>query len=1176
MAVENNPDLLVLPDLLGGLTISPTDEDFGMVPVGGGSNTHIFTITNLGASGALTVTVGGAQAAEFTVADTTCGMALGAGETCTVSLSFSPAELGARAATLTVGDGTLSATATLKGAGIDPAQLAATPAAQPFGPVIVNHFSSEVTITINNGGDEDSGLLTVMLTGTDAVQFLITDKPCDGASIPAGGSCDIKMKFHPISTGNKVAGLEITASPGGRVVVPLTGSGAADAALTLTAPAQPSLDYDTIATGTTSTLSVTITNSGGVASGSITTALSGPDAARFAVTQACGAIAPGASCTIMIAFNPNSQANFTADLDISGAPGGTISINLIGTGAAPAALGITGDLSFGRVAKAATSAEQTLTITNTGGVSTGAPVVAALQGGDLAMFTITSNTCNTALAAGGKCRVKVTFNPPGNATVGDKSTTLHVTAPAVALAADATLSGRAVNQASLSITPTGPADFGAVVLGGTPATPILLTVTNTGGVSTPTALHVELSDTTNFSITVTTCEGTTLTATPGTDSCTVTIGFTPTTNGTLTTTLSVSFDLNGAQESTETKNVKGIANAPAALDWKPNTRSYGKVRVGANGPYKTFTLVNTGDVATAPITISETGNLAAFDLDRNPSPSPCGGDGFTLAGGASCNVQQRFSPNAVGARTLTMKADDSNVNSSAVLNGNGAWRLSVAKAGTGSGSVNSNDIKIACGADCAELYTVDQTQVTLTASPEPTSVFDSWINCSPSPSPTCIAVMDANKTVTANFNIKPVTLTVNKTGNGRVQSFVNGFADGKIDCDASCTNDSADYQAGTLVELRSAPSALNVLQKWGGDCSQYGLCQFIVDQNRSVTATFTPINRMFVTSGVFNGNLGGLAGADAKCASAAAAANLGGSWKAYLSDGSTDANARFASTTRGWARLDGLPVIDRLDIHGTTRQLFYPISVTENGTPLPFVVDNSRFVWSGTKSTGLRDVDHCSNWTSASDSVVGAIGSPVGSTWPRFSTFPCGAAEHLVCMEDAYEAPIVLPPAPVGARHAFVSKPAGVWPSSPTGLAVFDGLCQGEAASANLPNANKYKALIATLVDTPISRFTDGTWYRLDEAKLFSMADLMAGKGPVAPFVVSADRGYSLGANVGAGATSVTVVGSAADTCNGWTSTQSTDTFRRGMSSETTTDWFGNNLASCTTAIPTVYCLEDQ
>src|SRR5690606_26301025 len=47
---------------------------------------------------------------------------------------------------------------------------------------------------------------------------------------------------------------------------------------------------------------------------------------------------------------------------------------------------------------------------------------------------------------------------------------------------------------------------------------------------------------------------------------------------------------------------------------------------------------------------------------------------------------------------------------------------------------------------------------------------------------------------------------------------------------------------------------------------------------------------VFTTSSYYDGNLGGIAGADNKCATRAAAAGLVGQWKAVISDGSKNAS----------------------------------------------------------------------------------------------------------------------------------------------------------------------------------------------------------------------------------------------------------------------------------------------
>jgi Protein of unknown function (DUF1554) len=62
---------------------------------------------------------------------------------------------------------------------------------------------------------------------------------------------------------------------------------------------------------------------------------------------------------------------------------------------------------------------------------------------------------------------------------------------------------------------------------------------------------------------------------------------------------------------------------------------------------------------------------------------------------------------------------------------------------------------------------------------------------------------------------------------------------------------------------------------------------------------------VFVTSQGFNGNLGGLAGADTKCQALADTAGLGGTYKAWLSDSTTDARNRLTQATVPYRLVDG-------------------------------------------------------------------------------------------------------------------------------------------------------------------------------------------------------------------------------------------------------------------------------
>jgi DNA-binding beta-propeller fold protein YncE len=77
-----------------------------------------------------------------------------------------------------------------------------------------------------------------------------------------------------------------------------------------------------------------------------------------------------------------------------------------------------------------------------------------------------------------------------------------------------------------------------------------------------------------------------------------------------------------------------------------------------------------------------------------------------------------------------------------------SYDLTVAKAGAGSGTVTSSPAGIDCGLTCVASFE-EVSQVTLTATPSPTSTFTGWSGaCSASP---CTVTMNEAKSVTATF-----------------------------------------------------------------------------------------------------------------------------------------------------------------------------------------------------------------------------------------------------------------------------------------------------------------------------------------------------------------------------------------------------------------------------------------
>jgi hypothetical protein len=145
----------------------------------------------------------------------------------------------------------------------------------------------------------------------------------------------------------------------------------------------------------------------------------------------------------------------------------------------------------------------------------------------------------------------------------------------------------------------------------------------------------------------------------------------------------------------------------------------------------------------------------------------------------------------------------------------------------------------------------------------------------------------------------------------------------------------------------------------------------------------------FVTSTMHNGNLGGLAGADAECQQLAAAVDAGNrTWRAYLSTHSSPTqpavNARDRIGKGPWHNANGIMIASNIaDLHGDVQRASNIINVvtavTEAGNPVNGFgraegSPNEHDILTGSDSHGRpfpsglnRNHDYtCNNWTSDS------------------------------------------------------------------------------------------------------------------------------------------------------------------------------------------------------------------
>jgi hypothetical protein len=157
---------------------------------------------------------------------------------------------------------------------------------------------------------------------------------------------------------------------------------------------------------------------------------------------------------------------------------------------------------------------------------------------------------------------------------------------------------------------------------------------------------------------------------------------------------------------------------------------------------------------------------------------------------------------------------------------------------------------------------------------------------------------------------------------------------------------------------------------------------------------------VFATSATFTGDsLGGVAGADAKCAAAAAAAARPGTFLAWLSDDAASPATRFAASASGWALVNGTVVAGNFAdlVDGS---LAAAIDVDENG-----VVLGAGRAWTGTQANGASLANpantSCSFWTGPAQfgGITGFIHTS-DSTWSAVGADDCANANHLYCFQQ--------------------------------------------------------------------------------------------------------------------------------------------------------------------------------
>jgi hypothetical protein len=613
------------------------------------------TVTNTGSNPLTVSSMDLSDAIDFSETNTCTSGSIAPGVTCTVSANFTPQAVGALQSTLSIEANVCGGQVTvqLAGTGTSTLQLTISPGSLAFGDVTMGTSSASQPVSVN------SPVAITAVSITPPFQ-IVNNNACLGAATP--GSCAVNVEFDPSVRGPVPGTLQFTDSLGTQTVT-LTGTGQAPPTDILTgAPVvfPPTAKGATSPSVATPTLSLSNTGDlnleciviwAGAASTTANQCKPIASTGEFSATNTCNfQLTGGGTCYITVTFQPTSLGPQTGTLWVYTLQG-LQQVPLTGTGVQPPTLSVTSAspyfspmgqaLTFPAQSPGTASAPVTLTVTNTGALSTGGAVGPTIPGEQIpgsqaSDFSIGSNTCTAPLASQGSCAIQVIFTPQ---TAGGSSASLNLAAPGVAPVTVA-LAGNGEAPAGLNVSPPQLVFQQTVV--GMPSTTQSVTVSNT---SAYPAAGLVLAPTAGFTTAQNNCGGTLAAGT----NCTTGVVFTPTSTDQISGTLTVTSTTIG---NAAIVNLSGKGALAAAILVMPAGLQFATTGVGQTSSPATVTVTNSGIVETlenvalvAP---------AGFAVTNNTCAS-------TLAPQKSCTAQVVFTPTAAGPAAGSLTVSSSSV-----------------------------------------------------------------------------------------------------------------------------------------------------------------------------------------------------------------------------------------------------------------------------------------------------------------------------------------------------------------------------------------------------------------------------------------------------------------------------------------------------------------------------------
>ncbi len=392
------------------IAVSPATIAFGNQALSTASAPQNIVVTN---SGFENVTMGSlSTSGNYSETDNCAAAVLTPGQSCTITVTFTPTTAASISGTITINDDASGAPhiVALSGTGQVPVTFSGN---LTFPAVNVGSSSAAQTMTLTNNLNQ-----TLNVTFTTSGDYSAAGNgtsPCS-ATVAAKAKCTFGVTFSPTTNGIIKGSLVVSYNAAGSPAVGYmqgTGQNGPTAPLTFT---PGSLSFGKIPLNTSISKTVTVKN---VTSSAITinsiTAIGFYSVVPSGTTPCGGTLNASKTCTMTVTFTPLTTGTTTGGITVSDTASTSTQVqNANGTGVLPVTMS-PASISFGTVSVGNTSAVQVITVTNN--QTTPVSINSVVASGDFIYTVSGTSPCGASVPASSSCTLGVQFGPTATGSI---------------------------------------------------------------------------------------------------------------------------------------------------------------------------------------------------------------------------------------------------------------------------------------------------------------------------------------------------------------------------------------------------------------------------------------------------------------------------------------------------------------------------------------------------------------------------------------------------------------------------------------------------------------------------------------------------------------------------------------------------------------------------------------